>query len=203
MEKVDELRELKKLLDEGVITRQDYDRKKEMLLFGTSSEKSLGSSYYLNEKVKQNKARQIVKSKDFIFNIITSCLLVALIFFLSFSRVGNWGELSSGGTYRWYTSPFAVDDCRVIFSIFALSFSCLSLILYVLSFVFKNKGVSVLRHIVLILTVAWLLISFIFNITYRVKFLHICSLLGIIFSGIVLILEVVVLSIKIKEALKK
>lgn len=142
----------------------------------------------------------MVKNKNFnkIIDICFIAFLTALIFFLSFSKVGDYIFAST-----FYTSPFLVKDVRFILSYIALMLTIISLIFCISSIWFNQKWVIVTKHISIFLSIILLLIAFIFNITYKLSFVHACSLLGIIFTGLLLVAQITYFISAIKNRSKK
>lgn len=140
------------------------------------------------------------KNKNFnkIIDICFITFLTALICFLSFSKVGDYLFASN-----FITSPFLVEDVRFILSYIALMITITSLIVSIASMWFKQKWIAIIKHISIFLSITLLLVAFIFNITYRLSFVHICSLLGIIFSGLLLILQIIYIIKLVKDTSKK
>ena len=185
---IEELKQLKELLEAGIINQEDFDKKKEELLFNSKSIKPH----------QQNKVKEILPSTpqtkfkfslDFITisNIIFSGLFIALIFFVCFAKIKTWFYIDNI-SFTITHNVFDGSDIRNLFAILAISFTSINTAYLIICIFIKNKYIEIVKLFSCLVTSTFLLLSFIFNITYNTPYLHACSLLGIIFTGIVIVL---------------
>ncbi len=181
---IEELKQLQELLNSGIITQEEFDEKKKQLLFGSPDKgKTIKTT-----TVKPFTATKVASNWDLVFNIITITCLVASIVFLSTCKVG---EQVYYNNYRdmifLIISPFSVGDIRTIFAIIEISFLGLALVANIVKLFFKDKIFAIVCDITTFLSIVFGMISGIFNITYGSNYVHACSILQVIFSGVLLI----------------
>lgn len=110
---------------------------------------------------------------------------------LCFSKISESFYIDYTQYVYWY-SPFECSDVRKIFSIIALIFITLSLIINIVAIIFNNRYYNICKHIFIIFTIAFCLICFIFNATYAAYYTTISSILGIVVTSILLIFEIII-----------
>lgn len=198
---INELKELKSLVDQGIITQENFEQKKEELLFGQSKSQSKTKEKNTEEKPQKETSNFNLKlNYKMVFNIIFIISSIALMFFLCFSKVGDYLYLGSKyPTVTYIISPLKVSDVRFTFSLLALIFNSINIVAIAISIFINNKYIEISKHFIIFISAALLLISFIFNITYRKSYLHTCSLLGIIFTSIVILCLFVSIIYNIKK----
>lgn len=186
---LNEIKKLKELLDEKIITEEEYNTKKQQLLFNSNKKKKS----IIEKELKINYTNVI---KNFIY--IALCLSIMLI--LCFSKVSESFYIDYTKYVYWY-SPFECSDVRKIFSIIALIFITLSLIINIVAIIFNNKYYNICKHIFIIFTIAFGLICFIFNATYAANYTSLSSILGIVVTSILLIFEIIIAFIEISKTI--
>lgn len=119
---------------------------------------------------------------------------------LCFSKVSESFYIDYTEYIYWY-SPFKCSDVRKIFSIIALIFITLSLIVNIVAIIFNNRYYNICKHIFIIFTIAFCLICFIFNATYAANYTSVSSILGIVVTSIFLIFEIIMDSMEISKTI--
>lgn len=144
-----------------------------------------------------NNNQKTTNSKDLIFNVLFIILSIILISLLCSSKVIiDWYTTKKGEYIEIISSPFSCSDARQPLSILALLFLSFCLLIHIISLAVNGNKFEILKHIIRFLTVTFSLIAFIFNFTY-------CgsggfnSLFGIILSGMMTFIELILLFEKI------
>lgn len=191
---LNEIRQLKELQNDGVISEEEFEKKKQELLFSSNAKKN-------KSKVPLQMANISAGVVNIVKNLTVTGICICLIFLLCFSKVTD----SIWVNNKWITflySPFNCQDVRRIFSIIALIFIALNLVTSIIAVFFKNKYFNIGMYILNFLTITFSLLCFIFNSTYGASYVHVCSILGIIFTSILLLFELVVVFIEILNSIK-
>ena len=129
----------------------------------------------------------------FAFNIVSVVAFSLLIFFICFAKVGDYYYSSNWGTQYYVISVFGVGDVRFMLAILALVFSAIMLLASVISLIYKNKYFEIIKHIFMIIAIALMMVSAIFNVTYRFPVAHFCTILEFVFVCVLLVFEVVLI----------
>ena len=210
---INEIKELKKLMDENIITQEEFNLKKNALLFGNDNKQQTPKS----NSISTNTPKQAIKKEtekpqtyhfqptfQLITSICSAVILIVMIFMLCFSNVIRTIRINYESLY-FVVSPFKVYDIRKTFSIIAIILMGVSLLSVAISIFIKNKAVKTLNHIILLLTIVFSFLAFIFNLTYAANapYTSACTLIGIIITGILTIVEFTVLFTLIKQFLNK
>lgn len=191
---LEEIKQLKELFDTGIITEEEFEKKKQELLFSSNKKSAKTKSTFQMPNISTGTA-------GLIKNLVVTGICFCLIFLLCFSKVTDTVSVNN----NWITyiySPFNCQDIRKVFSVVALVFIILSFLASIIAVFFKNKYFNIGIHVLHFFTIVFSMICFIFNATYGASFVHICSILGIIFSVILLLFEAIIDFIEIASSIK-
>lgn len=191
-EYIKELKELKNLQNEGIITEEEFNKKKEQILFENSK---IQKNAETKEAAKTNSKKLNLANKfDLICGSLIILFLVISIFMLCFSKVDVSFFYIDSNRIDVIGSPFLANDIRKVFSIILVILLPLAIIVTTLSLFFKNKLFNVGKHLTILITVVFGFLSFIFNLCYahNSSMLNLCTLFGLIFIGITTLIELIV-----------
>lgn len=198
-----ELKELKTLQAEGIITEEEFNKKKELLLFGKSEKSINKNSSKINNNVRNNK--KIFTNKSLIIiDLVIAVLFITTIFMLCFSKVDiDYFYINHQSIYA-IGSPFIAGDVRKIFSIIEVILLPLSTVIIIISLFFQHKLLQFGKHTILLITLIFGFLTFIFNLTYGAgSGINLCTLFGLIFIGIATLLEFWILLTNIYKFFKQ
>lgn len=176
------LKGLKELLDEGVITQEEFDRKKQDILFGRKQ-----TSTQQKAEIKKS-AGKGAKTFELVSNIVMISLFVLIILLIGLSRVGT-GQYYLD--YAYTISPFEADDVRCVFSILALIIPFITVLICIFNLMVKKRLLVIIKHISTIISLAFAMIALIFNLIYASSYVDGCTLTALIFTCVLVLFEVV------------
>ena len=190
-EYINELKELKNLLDEGIITDEEFNKKKEQILFKNTKIQSITPN---NKVTNHTNTKKLTPNLfEVIINSVIIIFFLASIFMLCFSKVdASYFYVNYNRVYV-IGSPFSATDIRKVFSILLVILLPLAIVITTLSLFFKNRYLNIGKHFSIIITLTFGFLTFIFNLCYAhgSSYTDLCTLFGVIFIGIATLMEMI------------